>query len=541
MSALTAANLPGALWHALHEAGMMLWHTLWALVLGFVLSGIVQAFVRRDAMRGRLGSHSPTAVLRATGLGMVSSSCSYAATAMARALWSKGADFLTAMVFMFASTNLVIELGVVLFVLMGWQFALGEFVGGFIMILLLVLLGSVTLLAPERVEVPPREEGGEPEASASSWRSLRGWADASGYAMADLKMLRKEMLIGYLVAGVLTAWVPTSAWGKIFLTGHGVWSDLWNAIVGPFVAIIAFVCSVGNVPLAAALWEGGISFAGVISFIFADLITLPLLLIYAKMYGRAVMWRLLATFWVVMSAAGLIVHALFAGLNLIPHRHGMGAMAMGPSWNYTTFLNIAAVVVLAAAWHLSRHPSRREGTRFAIDPVCGMQVEKAHAPASTRFAGEVVYFCSGRCEERFTQDPHRFAHGAGAEPMEAAGEGQGIDPVCGMAVDQGNPPATHTRDGTTYYFCNLGCAERFAADPVRYLEAASFEPMGAAVALGAGIGRRPGGASKSVDPVCGMELDAQGAVAQVEHEGKVLSFCSEACAERFRAEPERYR
>mgnify|MGYP006279303805 CR=1 FL=1 len=538
MIALTFADLFGGLVHALREAGFMFWDTLWALALGFLLSGMVQAFVKREAMRKHLGDHSPGAVARATGLGMVSSSCSYAATAMARALWSKGADFLSAMVFMFASTNLVIELGVVLFVLMGWQFAVGEFVGGFIMIVLLVLLGSFTLLTPKRPEVTGDAggEGGE----ASSWRKLRGWADASGYAMADLTMLRKEMAIGYLIAGVLAAWVPATAWSHIFLTGHGIWSDIWSAIVGPFVAIISFVCSVGNVPMAAALWAGGIGFGGVISFIFADLITFPLLLIYVKMYGRAAMWRILVTFWVVMSLAGLLVQALFSGLGMIPTHRSMEQMVTGPSWNTTTFLNFAAIAALLVAWRLAKHPARLEGSRFAVDPVCGMQVEQAHAPATSQLHGQTFYFCAERCKERFDADPHRFAHGGAPEAMAAPEQGEATDPVCGMAVDMANPAATFTHEGTTYYFCNPGCTERFRADPQRYLEAERFEPMGGTIAMGTAIGRKPKVLPKAVDPVCGMEVDPANAAAEVSHEGVTYYFCNPGCAERFNAEPAAY-
>jgi uncharacterized membrane protein YraQ (UPF0718 family) len=136
--------------------------------------------------------------------------------------------------------------------------------------------------------------------------SKAGWADAASYTMADMNMLRKEMAIGYVVAGFLAVMVPTRVWEAVFVSGHGFWTSLENAIVGPFIALISFVCSIGNVPLAAALWQGGIGFGGVVSFIFADLIALPLILIYRKFYGAKLTIRMVALFWAVMSAAGLL-------------------------------------------------------------------------------------------------------------------------------------------------------------------------------------------------------------------------------------------
>src|SRR6516164_2840108 len=300
---------------SLREGFFMFWETLWPLILGFGLSGAVQAFVSRQSMQQKLGDHRSRAILRASGYGMVSSSCSYAASAMAKSLFVKGADYLAAMVFMFASTNLVIELGIVLIVLMGWQFAVSEFIGGIIMIVLLATLGGLWLRgrsiteARERLaadqESDEHHHGPEEAAQRQAWktriRTASGWADSATYTMADLTMLRREMVIGYTVAGFLAVLVPTSVWHSVFATGHGFWTSLQNVIVGPFIAIISFVCSIGNVPLAAALWKGGISFGGVISFIFADLIAFPLLMIYRRYYGWRLMWRMLAVFWALRS------------------------------------------------------------------------------------------------------------------------------------------------------------------------------------------------------------------------------------------------
>src|ERR1700712_59632 len=325
----------GGVWHGLDEAFFMFWETLWALVLGFGLSGAVQAFVSRDEMRRALGDHRPRTLARSSFFGVISSSCSYAASALAKSLFARGADFTSSMVFMIASTNLVVELGIVLWLLIGWQFALAEFVGGAIMITLLgivlprVLPGRWISTARDRLNSESVSAGTDPHAHHAGMemsgddlstdaagsaaelplrkriRSRKGWGDAAGYTISDLTMVRKELVIGFVVAGFLAALVPATLWQSLFLTGHGFWSSLENVILAPFLAIISFVCSVGNVPLAAALWQGGISFGGVVAFVFADLITLPLLFIYRKYFGTPITIRILITFWATMSLAGL--------------------------------------------------------------------------------------------------------------------------------------------------------------------------------------------------------------------------------------------
>ena len=418
---------------ALREGFFMFWETLWPLILGFGLAGAVQAFVSRESMQRKMGDHRPAAVARATGFGMVSSSCSYAATAMARSLITKGADFVAAMVFMFASTNLVIELGIVLVVLMGWQFAVSEFAGGLIMIVLLVTAGALWLrgravttardraaaaeAAPDHAG-PGHDHTGHDQAGhighqagpaargplRQRIRSRAGWADAASYTMRDLTMLRRELLIGYLVAGLLAVLVPVSGWHALFLTGHGWWTSVENAIVGPFVAMISFVCSIGNVPLAAALWQGGISFGGVIAFLFADLIAFPLLLIYRRYYGTRLMLRLLAVFWAVMAAAGLITEVLFRAAGLVPATRPTVIAPAHFEWNYTTYLNIAFLLLFGLLYWLYRNRHRLGGgSGYARDPVCGMQVETANAPASAERDGQLVYFCSDRCAGRFAR------------------------------------------------------------------------------------------------------------------------------------------
>jgi len=409
---------------SLREGFFMFWETLWPLILGFGLSGAVQAFVSRQSMQQKLGDHRSRAILRASGYGMVSSSCSYAASAMAKSLFVKGADYLAAMVFMFASTNLVIELGIVLIVLMGWQFAVSEFIGGIIMIVLLATLGGLWLRgrsiteARERLaadqESDEHHHGPEEAAQRQAWktriRTASGWADSATYTMADLTMLRREMVIGYTVAGFLAVLVPTSVWHSVFATGHGFWTSLQNVIVGPFIAIISFVCSIGNVPLAAALWKGGISFGGVISFIFADLIAFPLLMIYRRYYGWHLMWRMLVVFWALMSIAGLVTEGIFTAAGLVPTQRPTEVAPAHFSWNYTTYLNLIFLALFGVLYWLYRNRERfGAGQGYARDPMCRMQVETANAVASVVHDGQRVYFCSDHCKGRFLADPRRPA------------------------------------------------------------------------------------------------------------------------------------
>jgi len=482
---------------SLADGAGMFWQTLWALVLGFGLSGAVQAFVSRAEMRRALGDHRPLTIARAGFFGAISSSCSYAASALAKTLFARGADFTAAQAFMFASTNLVLELGIVLWLLIGWQFAAAEFIGGAIMITLLTLVlprvvpparqaaARRTLIGPEAIDDGPHAAGhavnGEPTVHTSgSWRtrirSVSGWADAAGYTISDLTMLRKELVIGFVVAGFADAAVPVSFWRSLFLTGHGFWSVLENVILGPFLAIISFVCSIGNVPLAAALWAGGIAFGGTVAFVFADLITLPLLLIYRRYYGTRLTFKLLAVFWATMSAAGLATEYLFRWAGIAPAaRTGQSPMPGQDvwAWNYTTILDIAALAAFVGLYWLYRNRERLGGgTGYAKDPVCGMQVQLAQAPASARAGGTTYHFCSDRCQHRFTANPARYT---GPEQASSTQQGpativaspgaEALDPVCGMTVDPATATAHASHNGQEYYFCSPGCGDHFTASP----------------------------------------------------------------------------
>ena len=375
----------------------MCYGTFWALVFGFTLSGAIQAFVTKNRMEEVLGNHHPKTIAKASFLGAVSSSCSYAASALAKSLVTKGADFTAAMVFMFASTNLVLELGLILWVLIGWQFALAEFVGGAIMIILL------TLIMPRLFK--DIQVGKKSLQMVEMSKGKATWKDACGYTIGDFTMVRVELILGFAVAGLATI-VPVSFWNKLFLTGHGFLSALENAFISPFIAFISFVCSVGNVPLAAALWHSGISFGGTIAFIYADLLAAPLVLIYRKYYGSKVAVRLAIAFWLIMSLSGLITEGIFNSFKLTPVVANHQMMMNHFGFNYTTILN--AIALLVAFWVYWMYRGRRtENSDFAKDLVCGMQVRIADAPASVEYKRKMYYFCMPGCKDVFLNSPDR--------------------------------------------------------------------------------------------------------------------------------------
>ena len=353
-----------ALSHALAEAGSMTWQITWSLILGFTLSAVVQAVVRRQTVIRLLGDDRPKTLAVAAGLGAASSSCSYAAVALARSLFRRGANFVAAMAFEIASTNLVIELGIILALLLSWQFTLAEFVGGPIMIVLMAV--AFRLFVRKRLIAAAREQADKGlagsmeghaamdmsiQAGGSFWRRLLnrdGYTSVSHIFVMEWAAVIRDIAAGLLIAGAVAAWVPNSFWQHLFLTGHPLAAKLWGPLIGPVISLLSFVCSIGNVPLAAVLWNGGISFGGVISFIFADLIIIPILVIYRKYYGTRMMLALLGIFYVTMVLGGYIVEFLFGALGLIPAERTAKVAEAGIQWNYTTVLNIIFLLLAAA-------------------------------------------------------------------------------------------------------------------------------------------------------------------------------------------------
>jgi uncharacterized membrane protein YraQ (UPF0718 family)/YHS domain-containing protein len=428
-----------AIFHALQISAYMFWEVLWPLAFGFLLSAMVQTVVSKKAVAGALGKPDLRGFVIALGLGAASSSCSYAAIAVARALFRKGANFVNAIIFEFASTNLVFELGLVLLIFLGWQFVAAEFAGGLLMAVILWVIFKLTLRqrmvdearrqADRGVVGSSHEAHGEMDMSITDGPFLsrlfspRAFTAISHSFYMDLHAVYVDIGVGFLIAGALAAWVPNSWWQAFFLTDHPAVNEFWSPLIGPVISMLSFVCSVGNVPLAVVLWNGGISFGGVISFIFADLIILPILNIYRKYYGGRTSLYLLAVSYGAMALAGFVVGGAFQLLGLAPTNHHVTILETQPSWNYTTFLNIAFLILMAVvAWRfvttgglemLRAHAHKPEaGATQVQDPVCGMSVDPATATEKVEYAGTTYYFCSAGCRESFVRDPARYiVHG----------------------------------------------------------------------------------------------------------------------------------
>ena len=504
-----------AILHALQISLFMLWEVLWPLAFGFLLSAIVQTVVSKRAVASVLGKPDFKGFVLACGFGAASSSCSYAAVAVARALFRRGASFVNAIIFEFASTNLVFELGLVLLILLGWQFVAAEFAGGLLMAVTLWIIFKLTLRQrmvedakrqAERGIVASTMEGhGEMDMSITEGPFLarlfspRAFTAISHYFYMDVYSLYIDLGLGFLIAAALAAWVPNSWWQALFLTNHPTLNEFWGPLIGPVISMLSFVCSVGNVPLAVVLWNGGISFGGVISFIFADLIILPILNIYRKYYGGRMSLYLLAVSYLAMALAGFLIGGAFQLLGLVPTNHHVAVFETQPTWNYTTFLDIGFLVLMAVmAWRffttggvemlraMGRPPE--EKAKLVKDPVCGMTVDPATAKEKVDYAGATYYFCSVGCRSAFEKDPARYtaqmvhagdavhAGHQGDSPVNAAIPGgemerhqSAIDPVCGMSVDPTNTDHRSVHDGQTYYFCSGGCKESFDKDPGKYV------------------------------------------------------------------------
>jgi uncharacterized protein len=408
-------SLFDVIWHGLRDSFLMAWEVWWALVLGFAISAIVQAWVPRERIQGLMSGSGPRPVGWATGLGAASSSCSYAAIAIGKSLFQKGASAASALAFQFASTNLVWELGLVLWVLIGWQFTVAEYLGGIVMIVLMTAM--LRLFVSRQLEEQAREHAQEADSGHQhhaageqlAWRerltSARAWSDVAHNFRGDWQMLWKEITLGFLLAGFI-AQFGNGFFEHLFLrNAPAPLPTIENVIIGPIIAVLSFVCSVGNVPLAAVLWSGGISFAGVLAFLFADLIVIPILLIYRKYYGATYTVRITALMFVTMVIAALIVNGIFSALGLLPTgpRPTRADIFTAIHLDYKLALNLLGVAIFAALFWLTVQ-------RGATDPVCGMKVDRAKA-VTKEFGGRTYYFCSSRCLHAFEADPEKYLTG----------------------------------------------------------------------------------------------------------------------------------
>jgi uncharacterized protein len=404
------------------QSFLMAYEVWWALVLGFAISAIVQAWVPRERIERALAGSGFGPLARATGLGAASSSCSYAAIAIAKSLFQKGASAATTLAFQFASTNLVWELGLVIWILIGWQFTLAEFVGGIVLIALMAIL--LRLFVSPRLEEAAREHARSAQADHQhhaagermSWRdrltSVSAWSDVAHNFRSDWGMLYREITIGFLLAGFIGL-LGDDVFNFLFVEdAPAAVKTIENVIAGPIIAVLSFVCSVGNAPLAAVLWSGGISFGGVIGFIFADLIVLPIVVAYRKYYGTSFALRITALMFVTMVLAALVVDGLFGLAGLIPETRPSRSDIFGSvELDYKLVLNVIGLVVFVALFRLTVR-------RGATDPVCGMKVDRTKA-LRLEHAGRTYFFCSEHCRDGFEANPERYAQSGttGTEPV----------------------------------------------------------------------------------------------------------------------------
>ena len=402
------ADVISTIGEGFRQSFLMAYEVWWALVLGFAISAIVQAWVPRERIEGALAGGGFVPIAKATGLGAASSSCSYAAIAIAKSLFQKGASAATSLAFQFASTNLVWELGLVIWILIGWQFTLAEFVGGIVLIALMAVL--LRFFVSPRLEEQAREHAqhaqvkhqhvavGTTMSLRERLTSVQAWSDVAHNFRGDWKMLWKEITLGFILAGFIGL-LGDDFFNFLFIEdAPAAVKTIENVIAGPIIAVLSFVCSVGNAPLAAVLWSGGIGFAGVIAFIFADLIVLPIIFAYAKYYGWAYALRITALMFVVIVISALFIDLLFGAVGLIPDTRPTRDDIFGSvELNYKLVLNVLGLVIFAALFWLTAR-------RGATDPVCGMKVDRLKA-LRLEHAGHTFYFCSEHCRSQFEADP----------------------------------------------------------------------------------------------------------------------------------------
>ncbi|ELY79573.1 permease [Natrinema gari] len=444
-----------------------LWTAAWAIIMGLTITSLVQVYVSKERMARVLGESDLSSLTKATAFGAASSGCSFGAVAIGKGLFAKGAHVVNFLAFMFASTNLIVELGLMILLLLGWEFLVAELLGGLVLIAVMAVIVHLTL--PEtlfdevraELEREDRESGGmtdptcgmegsdehmivtdggetlrfcsegcletyrQQTASSGAWsddlRSWGGWYRIANQYRKEWSMIWTDVVAGFLISGFVIVFVPQSVWNALFLEGDGLLVTAENAVVGVAIAVISFVGSMGNVPFAVALWGGGISFAGVIAFVYADLITVPVLNVYRKYYGWAVMLYILGVFFVTMALTGFLMELLFDALGIVPNLAG-GETATEQRYfelNYTFALNLVAFALSGFLLFVYRRGLGAPGQYR--DPVCGMRTDD-DVPSAAH-DGETYYFCSIACKRAFEDSPADFA----AHPPRVADDGSSHD------------------------------------------------------------------------------------------------------------------
>ncbi|WP_178915455.1 permease [Natronomonas gomsonensis] len=430
-----------------------LWTAAWAIIMGLTITSLVQVYVSKERMAQVLGDGDLSGLTKATAFGAASSGCSFGAVAIGKGLFKKGAHAVNFLAFMFASTNLIVELGLMILILLGWEFLLAELLGGLILIAVMAVIVHLTL--PETLFDEVREtlnerdresgitedptcgmegkdeyalttDGGETlkfcsegcmetyrqeTSSRGGWRdellSWGGWYKIANQYRKEWSMIWKDIIAGFLISGFVIVFVPQWVWNTLFIQGDGLLVTAENAIMGVIIAVLSFVGSMGNVPFAVALWGGGVSFAGIIAFVYADLITIPVLNVYRKYYGWKIMLYILGVFFVTMAFTGFLMELLFDALGIVPDLAG-GETATEQTYfelNYTFYLNLIAFALSGFLLYVYRRGLGAPGQYR--DPVCGMRTDDDGPSAS--HDGTTYYFCSKACKRTFEEDPMKFA------------------------------------------------------------------------------------------------------------------------------------
>jgi uncharacterized membrane protein YraQ (UPF0718 family) len=447
------------------EVGLSFFYeALWPILLGVLITAAIETFVNKDRMAGILGGSDIATTAKASGFGALSSACTFGAVTITQTLFKKGASKESTLAFSFASTNLVFELGILIYILLGPAFLVAELAGGFLLISIMYLL--VRAFVPDEVFEDARrrmrgqeQEGddeirtedpfcgytGRPDLTyrhegttyrfhspaclegfkqqvaahgdlKDQVRGVGGWYRVAVNYFNTMSKIYRTVIYGFLLAGFIVGLVPTSFWSALFPDADGPLGVTVNAVMGVTAGVFSFIGSIGNVPFAAALWVSGVSFGGVVALIYADLITVPVLQLWASFFGRKVMWIIFGTFFVTMAVSAIIMEYAFSVLGLIPERPDAAEIirldiGLDPKLIITVFM-LALTAGLYLVMRRERRRAERSEGEEVRDPVCGVLVDAADATESRRLDGHAVHFNSRFCAKAFDRDPQRFVDAA---------------------------------------------------------------------------------------------------------------------------------